>query len=38
MRSEIKSIVGDIPVVLAFEPQQALRTARALQREGDVIC
>jgi dihydrofolate synthase/folylpolyglutamate synthase len=37
VRSEIKTIVGDIPVVLAFEPQQALRTARALQREGDVI-
>jgi len=37
VRDEIMSIVGDIPVLLAFEPQQALRTARALQRPGDVI-
>ncbi|MBW7881841.1 MAG: hypothetical protein H3C34_04250 [Caldilineaceae bacterium] len=37
VREEIKSIVGDIPVLVAFEPQQALRTARALQRNGEVI-
>ena len=37
VREEIKSIVGDIPVLLAFEPQQALRTARSLQRAGEII-
>ena len=28
---------SDIPVLVAFEPQQALRTARSLQRNGEVI-
>ncbi|GIV73801.1 folylpolyglutamate synthase/dihydrofolate synthase family protein [Caldilinea sp.] len=37
VRDEVKSIVGDIPVLVAFEPQQALRTARLLQREGEII-
>ena len=37
VRDEEKSIVGDIPVLVAFEPQQALRTARLLQREGEII-
>jgi dihydrofolate synthase/folylpolyglutamate synthase len=37
VRDEIMSIVGDIPVLLAFEPQQALRTALSLQRPGDVV-
>lgn len=37
VRDEIMSIVGDIPVLLAFEPQQALRTAKSLQRPGEVI-
>jgi len=37
VRDEVKSIVGDIPVLVAFEPQQALRTARSLQREGEII-
>jgi hypothetical protein len=37
VREEVKGIVGDIPVLLAFEPQQALRTARSLQRAGDMI-
>ncbi len=37
VREEVESIVGDIPVLVAFEPQQALRTARSLRRPGDVI-
>ncbi|MFO7634488.1 MAG: hypothetical protein R6W76_18205 [Caldilinea sp.] len=37
VREEVKGIVGDIPVLVAFEPQQALRTARSLQRNGEVI-
>ena len=37
VREEVESIVGDIPVLMAFEPQQALRTARSLRRPGDVI-
>ncbi len=37
VREEIKGIVGDIPVLLAFEPQQALRTARSLRRDGEII-
>jgi folylpolyglutamate synthase/dihydropteroate synthase len=37
VREEVESIVGDIPVLVAFEPQQALRTARALRLPGDVI-
>jgi|GEM_PF-488338 len=37
VREEVKGIVGDIPVLLTFEPQQALRTARSLQRAGDII-
>jgi dihydrofolate synthase/folylpolyglutamate synthase len=37
VREEIQSVVGDTPVLLAIEPQQALRTARAIQRPGDVI-
>lgn len=37
VRDEVKGIVGDIPVLVAFEPQQALRTARSLQRNGEVI-
>lgn len=37
VREEVKGIVGDIPVLVAFEPQQALRTARSLQREGEII-
>lgn len=34
---EVASIVGDIPVLVAFEPQQALRTAPLLRQPGDVI-
>ncbi len=30
-------MVGDTPVLLAIEPRQALRTARAIQRPGEVI-
>ncbi|MBK8050851.1 MAG: hypothetical protein IPK16_29365, partial [Anaerolineales bacterium] len=37
VREEIGGIVGDIPVLLTFEPQQALSTAKTLQRPGDVI-
>lgn len=37
VREEVKGIVGDIPVLVAFEPQQALRTARSLQRNGEII-
>jgi folylpolyglutamate synthase/dihydropteroate synthase len=37
VREEIQAVVGDTPVLLAIEPQQALRTARAIQRPGDVI-
>ena len=37
LREEVKGIVGDVPVLVAFEPQQALRTARSLQRSGEVI-
>ena len=37
VREEVESIVGDIPVLVAFEPQQALRTARSLRLPGDVI-
>lgn len=37
VRDEVKGIVGDIPVLVAFEPQQALRTARSLQRNGEII-
>jgi dihydrofolate synthase/folylpolyglutamate synthase len=37
VREEVKGIVGDIPVLLTFEPQQALRTARSLQRGDDLI-
>ncbi len=37
VREEIQAVVGDTPVLLAIEPRQALRTARAIQRPGDVI-
>jgi folylpolyglutamate synthase/dihydropteroate synthase len=37
VREEIQSVVGDTPVLLAIEPRQALRTARAIQRPGEVI-
>ena len=37
VREEVKGIVGDIPVLVAFEPQQALRTARSLRRNGEII-
>ena len=37
VREEIAAIVGDTPVLLTFDPQQALRTARDLQRPGEVI-
>ena len=37
VREEIQSVVGDTPVLLAIEPRQALRTARAIQRRGEVI-
>ena len=37
VREEIQAVVGETPVLLAIEPQQALRTARAIQRPGDVI-
>jgi dihydrofolate synthase/folylpolyglutamate synthase len=37
VREQIQSVVGDTPVLLALEPQQALRTARAIQRPDDVI-
>jgi dihydrofolate synthase/folylpolyglutamate synthase len=37
VREEIQAVVGDTPVLLAIEPRQALRTALAIQRPGDVI-
>lgn len=37
VREEIQAVVGDTPVLLAIEPRQALRTARAIQRPDDVI-
>ena len=37
VREEIQAVVGETPVLLAIEPRQALRTARAIQRPGDVI-
>ncbi len=37
VREEIQAVVGDTPVLLAIEPRQALRTARSIQRPGDIV-
>ena len=37
VRNQIETVAGAVPVLLSTEPQQALQTARTLQRPGDVI-
>jgi folylpolyglutamate synthase/dihydropteroate synthase len=37
VRNQIETVAGAVPVLLSTEPQQALQTARTLQRPGDMI-